>query len=254
MLSDGYIRLFRSITSWEWYDDISTFRVFTHLLLTCNWQEKKWHGHTIKPGQRVVSLAKLAEETGLTVQAVRTAISHMEKTGEVTRCKLGKNGLITVKNWGEYQESNTITNKNINKEVTEKQQEINTELTPIEESKKAIKQEIPPYSPPTGEGFDQFWAAYPKKRSKGAARKAWDKLHVNPTMQATILQAIERAKQSEDWQKEGGQYIPYPATWLNAEGWEDEEPGPDPPPDRPPVVMNWVVPNPDSDNWEDLVP
>lgn len=108
--------------------------------------------------------------------------------------------------------------------------------------------------PPQGDLFEQFWAAYPKKRSKGAARKAWDKLRVDSTMLATILQAIHRAKQSEDWQKDGGQYIPYPATWLNAEGWEDEEPGPDPPPDRPPVEMHWVVPNPDSDNWEDLVP
>lgn len=106
--------------------------------------------------------------------------------------------------------------------------------------------------PPQGDLFDQFWAAYPKKRSKGAARKAWDKLRVNPTMQAMILRAIERAKQSEDWQKDGGKYIPYPATWLNAEGWEDEEPEAEP--ERPPVVMNWVVPNPDSDNWEDLVP
>lgn len=108
--------------------------------------------------------------------------------------------------------------------------------------------------PPQGDLFEQFWAAYPKKRSKGAARKAWDKLHVDSTMLATILQAIQWAKQSDDWQKDGGQYIPYPATWLNAEGWEDEEPGPDPPPDRPPVEMHWVVPNPDSDNWEDLVP
>lgn len=102
--------------------------------------------------------------------------------------------------------------------------------------------------------FERFWAAYPKKRSKGAARKAWDKLHADSTMLATILQAIQRAKQSEDWQKDGGQYIPYPATWLNAEGWEDEEPAPEPPPDRPPVKMHWVVPNPESDNWEDLVP
>lgn len=107
---------------------------------------------------------------------------------------------------------------------------------------------------PQGDLFEQFWAAYPKKRSKGAARKAWDKLHADSTMLATILQAIQRAKQSEGWQKDGGQYIPYPATWLNAEGWEDEEPGPDPPPDRPPVVMNWAVPDPGSDNWEDRVP
>ncbi len=37
-----------------------------------------------------------------------------------------------------------------------------------------------------------------------------------------MLIAIEKAKQTKDWQKDGGQYIPYPATWLNARGWEDE--------------------------------
>ena len=169
-------------------------------------------------------MKKLSEETGLSLQAVRTAISHMESTGEVTRFQHGKIGVVAIKNWDKFQEGNTIPNTNINTDVTRNQHGANTELTPIEESKKAIKQEIPPYSPPTGEGFDRFWAAYPKKRSKGAARKAWDKLHVDSTMQATILQAIQRAKQSEDWQKDGGQYIPYPATWLNAEGWEDEEP------------------------------
>ena len=108
--------------------------------------------------------------------------------------------------------------------------------------------------PPQGDLFERFWAAYPKKKSKGQARRAWDKLKPGSTMVDQMLLAIERAKQSEDWQKDGGQYIPYPATWLNAEGWEDEEPAPEPPPDRPPVKMHWVVPNPDSDNWEDLVP
>ena len=123
-----------------------------------------------------------------------------------------------------------------------------------EEDKEEDKDKnIPPKSP-QGDLFERFWAAYPKKKSKGQARRAWDKLKPGSTMVDQMLLAIERAKQSEDWQKDGGQYIPYPATWLNAEGWEDEEPGPDPPLDRPPVVMNWVVPNPDSDNWEDLVP
>ena len=123
-----------------------------------------------------------------------------------------------------------------------------------EEDKEEDKDKnIPPKSP-QGDLFERFWAAYPKKKSKGQARRAWDKLKPGSTMVDQMLLAIERAKQSEDWQKDGGQYIPYPATWLNAEGWEDEEPGPDPPPDRPPVKMHWVVPNPDSDNWEDLVP
>lgn len=70
--------------------------------------------------------------------------------------------------------------------------------------------------------FEQFWAAYPKKRDKGAARTAWAKsAKMRPGMQE-LLAAIERGKQCADWQKDNGQYIPYPATWLNGERWADE--------------------------------
>jgi len=70
--------------------------------------------------------------------------------------------------------------------------------------------------------FARFWAAYPKKRSKGQAEKAWAKLQPDEQLVETMLAAIERAKTSEEWRKEGGRYIPYPATWLNAKGWEDD--------------------------------
>lgn len=70
--------------------------------------------------------------------------------------------------------------------------------------------------------FDAFWSSYPKKRSKGAAEKAWAKIKPNEQLTGQILDALERATTSADWQKEGGRYIPYPATWLNAKGWEDD--------------------------------
>lgn len=70
--------------------------------------------------------------------------------------------------------------------------------------------------------FVRFWAAYPKKRSKGQAEKAWAKLQPDEQLFRAIMDGLERAKTSADWQKDGGQYIPYPATWLNAKGWEDE--------------------------------
>jgi hypothetical protein len=74
--------------------------------------------------------------------------------------------------------------------------------------------------------FDRFWTAYPKKRSKGDARKAFNKLNPDSDLMERILQAIDTAKRTDDWQKthQGikGQFIPYPATWLRAEGWEDE--------------------------------
>lgn len=70
--------------------------------------------------------------------------------------------------------------------------------------------------------FDEFWKAHPKKRSKGQAEKAWVKISPDAELFAKMLDGLERAKKSRDWIKDGGQYIPYPSTWLNAKGWEDD--------------------------------
>ena len=69
--------------------------------------------------------------------------------------------------------------------------------------------------------FARFWACYPKKKSKGQAEKAWKTINPDEQLLATMIAAIEQAKKSEQWQKDSGQFIPYPATWLNAKGWED---------------------------------
>jgi len=75
----------------------------------------------------------------------------------------------------------------------------------------------------TLEAFNTFWRHYPKKKSKGQARKQWLKLCPDKPLIEKILQAIDIAKESDDWQKDNGKYIPYPASWLNAEGWENEQ-------------------------------
>lgn len=77
-------------------------------------------------------------------------------------------------------------------------------------------------SPSSDVGFDEFWSAYPKKKSKGDALRAWSKIKPDATLKATILSSISVAKQSDDWTKDGGQYIPHPASWLNGRRWEDE--------------------------------
>jgi len=70
--------------------------------------------------------------------------------------------------------------------------------------------------------FKKFWDNYPKKKDKGSALRAWNKLNPNDDLQAKIFNAIEAARETEDWQKQGGQFIPYPATYLNGRRWEDE--------------------------------
>lgn len=73
------------------------------------------------------------------------------------------------------------------------------------------------------ESFERFWATYPKKRNKGDALKAWRALKPGEELVIAILAAVERAKASVQWRKDEGQFIPYPASWLRARGFEDEE-------------------------------
>lgn len=66
--------------------------------------------------------------------------------------------------------------------------------------------------------FESFWAAYPRKVGKQAAKKAFSKVSV-PVK--TLIDAVNSQKNSEQWRKDNGQYIPNPATWLNQGRWDD---------------------------------
>ncbi len=72
--------------------------------------------------------------------------------------------------------------------------------------------------------FDEFWSCWPtgKKRSKGRAEKAWKALAPDKVLFDEILTGLACSSVSEDWLKEGGKYIPHPATWLNSKGWLDD--------------------------------
>lgn len=67
--------------------------------------------------------------------------------------------------------------------------------------------------------FDEFYNAYPKKKSKMDAEKAWVK-HNPPIDQ--VLKALTWQKQSKDWKEQNGKFIPHPASYINAGGWLDE--------------------------------
>lgn len=104
-----------------------------------------------------------------------------------------------------------------------------------EEKEKEDEEDLvhPPKSPPGGNAgkkrdmqadFDAFWTAYPKKVDKAKARKVWDKLHPDEALLRCMLNAVKAWKRSEQWTKDGGQFIPNPTTWLNGRRWEDELP------------------------------
>ena len=79
--------------------------------------------------------------------------------------------------------------------------------------------------PPKGDdgSFHTFWDAYPKKAPKPQALKAFHKIKPDDLLIQKMLSAIEKQKQSPEWTKDNGRFIPYPATWLNNCRWEDED-------------------------------
>ena len=72
------------------------------------------------------------------------------------------------------------------------------------------------------EGFEAFWEKYPRKTAKANALKAWAKLKPNAELATKIMQSVGYHCVCADWVKDGGQFIPHPATWLNGKRWEDE--------------------------------
>jgi hypothetical protein len=83
----------------------------------------------------------------------------------------------------------------------------------------------PKKQPLTGiqlERFNRFWYEYPKKKAKIEAMKAWARLKPDEELFDAIMLGLRRARASWEWKKEGGRFIPYPATFLNQGRWEDE--------------------------------
>ena len=138
MLDGGYIKLHRKLTKWEWYHNANTFRVFIHLLLTANYEPRRFEGRTIERGQRVTSISKLSKELKVSVQSIRTALNHLKSTGELTIETTPKYTIITINNYISYQQlTNDLTNdqQTANKRLTNDQQQWKKD----KESKRKIK-------------------------------------------------------------------------------------------------------------------
>ena len=102
-MADGYVKVYRSLLDWEWYQDVPTRSLFEHLRLTVNWKPGKWMGHDIAPGSTVTSHPKLADASGLTVKQVRRALTNLVETGEVEVSRAGLGQLVTLRNWAKFQ-------------------------------------------------------------------------------------------------------------------------------------------------------
>jgi hypothetical protein len=118
----GWIKLHRNILQWEWWDDKNTRDLFLVVLLLANHKEKKWRGEKIPAGSFITSLPSLSSISGLTIQEVRTSLSKLKSTGEITDKSTNSYRIITICNYAKYQIID-------NQEQQAKQQAANTQST-----------------------------------------------------------------------------------------------------------------------------
>lgn len=94
------------------------------------------------------------------------------------------------------------------------------------------------------EAFAAFWAEWPRKVAKAEAKKAFQALAKAgrlPSLDALVM-AIRAQSRLPQWREDAGRFIPYPATWLRQERWQDEVPGA---PARLPSGLTEPLPTPE---------
>lgn len=207
----GYIKLHRQLLNWEWYDDINVFRLFTHLLLKTNYEPKKWHGIYIGIGQFLTSRETLAKQTGLTEQQVRTALTKLKSTNEITSQSTNNYTLITITNWEKWQQNNHP----INNQSTSLQPTDNQPSTTTKERKKERNKEN------YNDQFSAFWDLYPRKVAKAKAEQIFIRIMKGGADYESIIRGVKNY--NEKCRGKDEEFIAHASTWLNGERWKDEK-------------------------------
>jgi hypothetical protein len=152
------------------------------------------------------------------------ALDALHTVGLIVRYEVNGSIYLQVNQFDEHQPNLTKRTRSRfpefqgNSGISEK---VPLNLTESNLKESNVREENPEPALRAVDGFDAFWAAYPKKKAKDDARKAWQKRRPDAALLRVILDALQQQRQSPDWQKENGRYVPFPATWLNRGQWTD---------------------------------
>lgn len=123
----GWIKIHRKLQSWEWYTDSQVVHLFLHFLLEANHEDRKWKGVMIKRGQLIFGRKRASETLGISEQSIRTCITRLKSTNEITTKSTNKFTLVTIVNYDQYQvedkkSTSKSTSENANEQPTTNQQ------------------------------------------------------------------------------------------------------------------------------------
>ncbi len=188
--------------------------------------------HADEEGRCFPSHRLLAEKTGMSKRTILRAFQSLEDAGHLSRTARARpNGsrssdLIVLHLGGDRESPGVVTESQGGGD----RESPPTTFEPIKEQIKQTKARDL-FEGEADSAFESFWSAYPKKKAKPRAMKAFLPA-IRKTDLQTMLAALERAKVSDQWTRNDGKFVPHPSTWLNDEGWNDAESVEPPKPER----------------------
>ena len=204
----GWIKLRRTLTEWEWYDDHNATRLLIHLLCSVNYEDKKWKGILVKKGSLVYSWESLSDKVFMSVQQCRTAMNKLEKSQEVTRYSTSKYQVVTLVKWEKIQLLDSVDNKQPNNEVTSNQQGDNKQVTTTKERKEYKEDKEKVYDKITHDTLDLCLLCFDEhlKPKTESETNNWldtiDKLiRLDNLPPDTIVDIVKKTRQDDFWQK-----------------------------------------------------
>ena len=209
-MSQGWIKLHRSILDWEWYDDINTMRLFLHCLFKANHKDKKYRGTVVKRGTFLTGLDLLSKQTGLSVSQLRTAQSKLKSTSELAIKTSSKGTVIEVVNYDKYQ--------SMTSGLTDERQ---TNDKPIATNKNDKNEKNDKNTPLV----EEVWSMTPKMgKSRSSKAKLKTALSKTKATRDEIMDGLRAWVDSADWKKDGGQFVQGIHIWANDCKWENPPP------------------------------
>lgn len=114
----GWIKIYRSLLDWEWFDDAETVRLFIYILLSANYEDKKWRDMMVERGQTIIGIEALAKRLKTTRQKIRTRLEKLEKYGTIRTAATNRFTIITICNYDSYQDGCEPLQPSDNQQIT----------------------------------------------------------------------------------------------------------------------------------------
>ena len=217
----GYVKLYRSLLNKGYWEDPEYIKLWLYLLLNATFYPREYLAGgkilELKQGQLITGRRKLAEALRINEYKVLRILKCFENEQQIAQEGHSKYTIITILNWDKYQGSAQQDAQLVHNTCTTRAQHVHTNIRKKEG--KNVYNTLAQEAAQTD--FEKFWAAYPKKKSKLDAVAAWKQTEkIRPPIEE-LLKKLARQRSSEDWKREDWRYVPYPATWLRAGGWDD---------------------------------